>query len=326
MYFSAPKMIFQKSFMLLFTAILFSACSHATVSQPPAEPAPAPVASSDVYRFKVGALEAVALRDGDIVMPNDGKTIWPGQSPTTVGALLAQAGLPTHAIEFSIQPLLVRDGERTLLFDTGAGNASFARAGRLPTSLRAAGLTPLAVTDVFVTHAHPDHVGGLVTSSGTLAFPNARIHMAAAEWASLKGDAKHEELVAVIAPKVVTFEPDASILPNVSAVSVRGHTPGHSAYRITSNGEQLLVTGDAAHHSIVSLQRPDWTISFDLGGRDEETARATRQALLQRVADEHVRLYVEHFPFPGVGHIQRSVDGFVWVPESAGPARPAGAR
>jgi len=268
----------------------------------------------DVFRFKIGALDAVALKDGDIEAANDGKTFAVGQPTDEVAALLAAAGQPTGALHLSIQPLLVRSGAKVLLFDTGAADASFARAGRLPTSLREAGVEPSQVTDVFLSHRHPDHVGGLLTREGALAFPNATIHLSAPEWEALKRDGDGAAaLVAAITPKVSTFQPDAAILPGVvTAVAVKGHTPGHSAYEIASGGERLLYLGDTAHHFVISVQRPEWTVNYD---ENASLAEASRRALLQRAAESNLRIYAVHFPFPGLGHVKVQDDSFAWVPE-----------
>jgi glyoxylase-like metal-dependent hydrolase (beta-lactamase superfamily II) len=298
-----------------------AACSQSAVVEPTTAASSAPAGTAEVYRFHIGALPAFALKDGDIQVPNDGKTFGLGQPPQVVADLLAVAGRSTETIEVSIQPLLVQDGARVLLFDTGAGDVSWAKGGRLPASLRAAGFEPAQVTDIFVSHHHPDHVGGLSTPAGALTFPGASIHLSAPEWEAMRADKEQAALVAIIGPKVAAFEPGAALLPSVTAVPVRGHTPGHSAYAIHSGAERLLFIGDSAHHSVVSVERPDWPIEWD-AGLAPEVARASRRALLQRAADEHLRLFAGHFPFPGVGQVQPKGEAFVWVPESAA----AGAR
>lgn len=271
-----------------------------------------PEASPDVFRFRIGTLDAVALKDGDIDVANDGKTFAVGQPGADVAALLTAAGVPTDTLHLSIQPLLVRSDARILLFDTGAGDVSWARAGRLQSSLRAAGVEPSQVTDIFLSHQHQDHTGGLLARDGTLAFPNAAIHLSAAEWESLKKDKDAATLVAAMTPKVVAFVPGAAIVPGVvTAVEVTGHTPGHSAYEIQSGTERLLYIGDAAHHYVISVQRPEWTVQYD---QDAPAAQASRRALLQRAAASNLRIYSVHFPFPGLGHFKAQGDSFVWVP------------
>jgi glyoxylase-like metal-dependent hydrolase (beta-lactamase superfamily II) len=284
----------------------------------PASPATPPAASAipahGVTRFKIGSLEAAALFDGTITIANDGKTFGLGHSPAEVAAVLKTNGLRPDQLELGIQPLLVRSGARVLLFDTGAGDASFARGGHIQASLRAAGVGPAQVTDIFISHAHPDHVGGLLGSGGGLAFPNAAIHLSAPEWAAMRANKDQAALAAAIAPKVIAFAPGAAVLPGlVTAVPVNGHTPGHSAYEIASGPDRLLYIGDSAHHFVISVQKPEWTVEFD---GDAPTAQASRRALLRRAADQNLRLYAVHFPYPGVGRVKAQGDGFVWIPET----------
>ncbi len=300
----------------LLAGATFSGCSQpqsTTIEAPAAAPPALQPANADALHFRIGTLDAYALKDGDIEIANDGKTFAVGQSIADVNALLAAAEQPTDVLHLSLQPLLVRSGERVLLFDTGAADASFARAGRLPDSLRAAGVEPAQVTDVFISHRHQDHVGGLLTADGALAFGNATVHLSAPEWESLRNNAQAATLTAAIAPKVVAFQPGAAIVPGVvNAVAVDGHTPGHSAYEIASGDERLLYLGDTAHHHVISVQRPEWTVQFD---QDAPLAQASRRALLQRAADERLRVYAVHFPYPGLGRVEARDDGFVWVPE-----------
>jgi glyoxylase-like metal-dependent hydrolase (beta-lactamase superfamily II) len=281
-------------------------------------------ADTKFQAFKIGGYDAVALKDGDLQEPNDGKSFLVGQPTADVAKTLESGGLPGDHFDFSIQPLLVHAGNRVLLFDTGAGSFFGDIAGKLPGSLAAAHEDPAKVTDIFISHAHGDHIGGLVTPAGALAFPIATIHMSTPEWKWLSGMspdfAKNfgisdvTAFVAAIRPKVVPFEPGAHVLPGiVDAVPIKGHTPGHSAYRISSGSNTLLVFGDALHSSIVSVRKPEWHISFD---SDQPTGAASRVALVSQSAASGQRLYAEHFPFPGVGKIIKDKSGYTWVPES----------
>lgn len=308
-------MSFYRTAFALGALAALSACAPKTdTAAAPSVQAPAPIAAEGkISRFKVGRLDAVALLDGEIKVANDGKVFGVGRPTSEVAELLAAAGLPQNELTLSIQPLMVRNGAQVLLFDTGAGAVEWAQGGKLPASLAAARVSPGRVTDIFISHAHPDHVGGLLAAGGGLAFPNATIHLSAPEWQAMKSNPGQAALVAAIGSKVRPFEPGAVILPNlVTAVPVNGHTPGHSAYQIASGDQRLLYIGDSAHHHVVSVRKPDWTIDYD---GDAPTAEASRRALLQRAADQKLRLYAVHFPFPGRGRVQAQGDGFVWVPE-----------
>ena len=284
----------------------------------------APGAPAQFQAFKIGSYRAVALKDGGLDVPVDGKSFVIGQSNEAVGALLKAGGAPADHFEFSIQPLLVHAGDRVLLFDTGAGGFFGDIAGKLPESMMAAGEKPASVTDIFISHAHGDHIGGLITATGALAFPNATIHLSAPEWKFLSGlkddEAKNfgiqqaSVLVSAIKPKVAPFEPGADLLPGiVKAVELKGHTPGHSGYRIGSGADSVLVFGDAMHSYVVSVRKPSWHVAFD---GDKELGATTRAALVKSSAASGQRLYSEHFPFPGIGKIVKGKNGARWQPES----------
>ncbi|MFA4949744.1 MBL fold metallo-hydrolase [Brevundimonas sp.] len=302
-------------------ALTLAACSPPAAEKAAETPGAAPAASTqaanEAFAFKIGALDAYALQDGSLSVPNNGEVLAIGEAKADVDALLTANGLPTDTLGLSIQPLLVKMGDKVVLFDTGAGG-QMGTEGELLTSLTAAGVQPGQVTDILISHAHGDHVGGLVNGEGQLVFPNATIRMTTDEWDALKADPTMAALVTALTPKVQTFAAGAEVLPGVTAVDIQGHTPGHTGYQIASGNEGLLYIGDTMHHSVISVQRPDWTIQFD--GR-ADVAEASRRALLERAASENQRLYAVHFPYPGLGRIERRADDFVWVAEPGPAAR-----
>ena len=158
-----------------------------------------------------------------------------------------------------------------------------------------------------------DHVGGLVNAEGALAFPNATIHLSKAEWRHMSGNKQYAALNKAMKPKVSEFAPGAELIPGVvKAVEVKGHTPGHSAYLITSGADSLLYVGDSMHHFVVSVQKPEWTISFD---GDSATASKSRADLIAQSAASGQRIYAVHFPFPGLGKFTKQGETHVWVAE-----------
>jgi glyoxylase-like metal-dependent hydrolase (beta-lactamase superfamily II) len=308
----------RRLFLRLFAAA--SLMSLAAVTADAASGTP----DAQFYSFKIGTYNAVALKDGALEMPVDGKSFVLGQPNETVGAVLKAGGAPAEHFEFSIQPLLVHAGNRVLLFDTGVGNWYGDIGGKLADSMKAAGEKPASVTDIFISHAHGDHIGGLITPSGALAFPDATIHMSAPEWKSLSSltedQAKNMAIqhvsafVSTIKPKVVPFQPGADLLPGiVKAVELKGHTPGHSGYLIGLGTDSVLVFGDAMHSYVVSVRKPFWQVAFD---SDKDLGAATRAKLVETSAASGQRLYSEHFSFPGIGKIVKDKNGASWQPES----------
>lgn len=132
----------------------------------------------------------------------------------------------------------------------------------------------------------------------------------------MQADARAKDMVAVITPKVKTFEPGEKVVPHIVAVAIDGHTPGHMGYEISSGGQKMLDIGDAAHSSIVSLAEPDWYMGFD---GDKPLAQASRRALLERLAKSGEMVFAPHFPYPSIGRVRANGRTFEWEPTMGAP-------
>lgn len=259
--------------------------------------------------FRLGALELWSLRDSGLIVANDGSVFGTNASPAAVAEVLSAAGAPTDRIRLDVDVLMLRMPGHLVLLDAGWGPE-----GRsvLQQSLASAGIAPEQVTDILITHAHTDHVGGLVNARGRSLFARASIRMSANEWAFMQAQEDTRAIAAAIKRQIRTFEPGGTLLPGITAIALYGHTPGHVGYEIASNGQKLLDIGDLAHSSIISLAKPDWTIDYD--GNKLQGSRQ-RRTELQQLAMTHELIFAPHFPFPGVGRIERSGDGFRFNPE-----------
>ncbi len=259
--------------------------------------------------FRLGSVQITALHDAQYVVHNDASVFGVDAGPAAVVSVLKANNLPDDRVTLSVNALLVRSGKRVILIDSGLGPKAN---GSLTASLTAAAVSPSDITDVLITHSHGDHVGGLVTSDGKLAFPNATIRMSKPEWDWMKSQPDSADLVKVIDGHVQTFAPGAPIAPSVTSVPLGGHTPGHVGYEIAAGKQRLLDIGDLAHSSVLSLKKPEWTTKFD---SDSDLAKATRKATFARLAKSHELVFAPHFPYPGVGHIVVDGNAYAWVPQ-----------
>jgi glyoxylase-like metal-dependent hydrolase (beta-lactamase superfamily II) len=269
-------------------------------------------------RFGVGALEVTVIQDA--VFPLDTPILGANASLDEINAVLEASNLPvTGAINATVNPVLVNTGSELILLDAGNGADS---GGRLLGTLALLGITPDAINRVVVSHFHPDHVNGLL-AGGAAAFPNATVHFPQVEWdfmASTPADSPAAGTVAnasaalqpyLDAGQVEYYAAEGEIVPGIFAVPAPGHTPGHTAIRIESNGESALNLVDAALNNVVSLARPDWYAAFDAV---PEQAAETRLALLTSAAEEGTRIMGYHFSFPGVGYIVADEGAFRFIP------------
>ncbi|MEL6217969.1 MAG: MBL fold metallo-hydrolase [Pseudomonadota bacterium] len=276
-------------------------------------------------RFTVGSYEVTTILDGAVQIPGPHPIFGQNVSAEDVAALTAENFLPSDKMEIPFTVTLVNTGSELILFDTGNGDSGRRpNAGLLGERLAAAGYSADQVDVVVITHFHPDHINGL-TEGGTPVFPNARYVTNAAEydfWTSddLLADEGMAKRHAMVQAKVVPFaekmsfiEPGGAVASGVEALDGSGHTPGHTCYHIEDGGQRLVLIADLCNHYVVSLQRPDWHVRFDM---DKDAAAARRKEVLGMIAADKVPFVGYHMPPPSVGYLETLGDGFRYVPAS----------
>ena len=275
------------------------------------------------YRFRLGAFEVTSLLDGALPFDGPHPIFGEDQSASTVAELAEANFLPEARMEISFTPLLVNTGSELVLLDAGNPAERGPAAANLVQALQAAGYEPEQVDVLVITHMHPDHIGGLMRD-GAPVFPNARYYTAEAEYdfwshedrlsGGTEGVARLVQVnVVPLAEKMTFLKDESEIVPGIRAVAAFGHTPGHMAMHIESEGERLLHWADAANHHVLSVQRPEWHVRFDM---DKEAAVATRKRLLDFASAERLPVAGYHMPFPALGYIDARGGEYRWVPVS----------
>ena len=276
------------------------------------------------FRMKIGDFEVTALSDGTVDLPVD--QLLTSTTPDKVKKALAAVFLKTP-LETSVNGYLVNTGSKLVLIDTGAANLFGPTLGKLVSSLKASGYTPDQVDEIYITHMHADHVGG-VTNGDKAVFPNATIRAAKAEgdfWLTQANMDKAPEAMkgffkgAMASMKPYTsankYKPfegaDVELVPGIHAIAAAGHTPGHTIYAIESKGEKLVFCGDLMHVAAVQFPDPSVTIQFDA---DSKAAAPQRKKLYADAAAKGFLVAFTHVSFPGIGHIRKEGAGYEWLP------------
>jgi glyoxylase-like metal-dependent hydrolase (beta-lactamase superfamily II) len=275
------------------------------------------------YRMMLGDIEVTALLDGTLDLQP--KQLLTNTTQQDVGKLLDKS-FQKDIVQTSVNGYLINTGSKLVLIDTGAAGLFGPTAGNLLANLKASGYQPEQVDEVYITHMHPDHVGGLL-ADGKPAFPNAIVradqhdadfwlNQATMEKAPKEVQGFFQGAMASLNPYVAAgkfkpFDGEAELVPGVRSFAARGHTPGHSIYAVESKGQKLVLWGDLMHVAAVQFPQPQVTISFD---NDSKSAAIQRKKAYADAAKGGFLVAGAHLPFPGIGHIRAEGRGYVWVP------------
>lgn len=266
--------------------------------------------------FDIGKAKVWAIADTSGEM--DVGAIFPGD-PEVI-----KRYVPDGKSESNIFAFLVRIDDQRILMDTGLGNTSGPRESRLMDGLRRLGLTPDDIDLVVITHMHGDHIGGLL-NDGEPVFRKAVMKLGRMEhdyWLSEENREKNparqanfdmaRNVVEAYGDRVELVEFGQEMAPGLIAQEAIGHTPGHMAVYLESEGEKALCVADLIHAAVLQFPRPDMSPRYDI---DPETAQRTRIRYLKLAAKENIPIMGMHLPKPGFGRVQDDGDdSFTFVP------------
>ena len=277
------------------------------------------------YRMHLGTFEVTALSDGTLELPVD-KT-FTKVDPGRIRLLLSRNYLSSN-VRITVNAFLVNTGTRLVLIDTGTGTSQMfgPKLGNLLSNLQASGYSAEQVEEIFVTHMHTDHIGGLMRD-GQPSFPNAIIRANAREadhyLSKSKMDAApadekedYESAISIFKPYIASkkfkpFDGETELIPGVRAMPAPGHTPGHTIYVVESDGERMLIWGDLMH--VAALQFPLPSATFPTEWSTKQSAQQ-RRTVFADAASHGYYVAAAHVAFPGIGKLRATGDGYTWVP------------
>jgi glyoxylase-like metal-dependent hydrolase (beta-lactamase superfamily II) len=291
------------------------------------------------YKHKIGQYELIALSDGGLNYP---AAMILGNVPPERAA---QIGLPEKQLFVPYTVLLVKAGDQLLLNDVGAGDLgnpgdstfpgldhATSRTNLVVPSLRAAGFNSDEIDMVLITHAHPDHIGGLLDAAGNLFFASARYYLAQKEWdywmsadpSTVQAEALREHLELLVRGATAGFaaiegrfdivQDGEELLPGIRVEAIYGHTPGHVMVSIAAGDQKVYNVSDLVVHPLF-VEHPEWAPAIDM---DTGQAAETRRRFYSRAAEENALVFAHHLgPFPNLGRIVKMGDSWRWEPIEA---------
>ena len=262
------------------------------------------------------------LSDGHLVVPTS--ILAENVAQAEVRSFLAERAVGPDRVHFHINVALVKTGSDYVLIDAGSGGTWEPTAGKLADSLEAAGIKPEQIGKVVLTHAHPDHIWGLVDElDDSLRFPRAEYVVSAREFdfwtsgegANLKGPiegiaAGARRVFKAIEARTTRIKPGDEVAPGIAAIDTAGHTPGHISLLVASGSDKLL------YHCRCRAERAHLLRASRLAaprGHGRRQGRHQPPALLDMAATDKLQVLSYHIPFPGLGRVERKGSAYAWV-------------
>ncbi len=279
-------------------------------------------APTGMVTASLGEYEITSLLDGIIPMQ---KGYFSGDQKA-IDQVLENVGLGDGNMPAPVSAFLLRSKGKTILIDTGMGAIDMLGPGygQMIHALMAKGVSPDRVDTVIITHAHPDHVGGLLTADGQAVFPNAEIMISEVE-AGFWTNAEHMEkapdgakgifqfaqaFTKAYGDQITQVADGKELAKGLTLQSAHGHTPGHSVVQIDGGARQMIMVADLFHSADLHPALPDTGFGFDI---DSKQAAETRKKLFDQLASDKTLIAATHAHFPGFGRIIKDGDAYRYL-------------
>lgn len=279
-------------------------------------PAAAQTSGMKYKTFALGDLQITTVYDGLWEKAHDAGFIKNASLEETKKAL-TEAKLTDAHVPITFTVTVVKRGNDYIMFDSSTGGQLSPKAGEFLANLKSAGIDKDKIKTIVLTHYHGDHILGLMNKENIPLYPNAEIIAPAAEhkyWsdpAVTAGAAKRIQATLSTWKNIKTFEGEKEVTKGVRAIPAAGHTPGHTAYLVTSGRNQLIVSADTTNIAALFVRNPGWHVAFDM---DAQAAEATRRKLFDRAVADGVIVTGYHWGIPGAGKIKKDGKGYAYLP------------
>lgn len=286
-----------------------------------------------VYRYKVGSIEVSVVTEGARMAPIPDNFIRNASKDDVNKALQAAFINDKDKWPAVFNPLVVNTGSKLVVIDTGIGPGAYegskGAVGQFHTNLAAAGIDRKNVDMVIISHYHGDHIGGLLNTDGTPAFPNAEVVVPSKEHAWWMDDGNMSRAPDAMKPnfqlvrkvfgaiKPTQHEDGKELTPGITAKGTYGHTPGHTSHIISSGNQSVLAQADVTNYPAIFVKNPGWQFIFDMDG---PMAEATRRKVYDQLVADRMMVQGYHYPFPANAYVEKDGSGYRTTPAMWNPS------
>ena len=282
------------------------------------------IPSFTLSQIDLGSATISTISDGAITLP--ASLSFDNSMPSSeLAVILDDFDLSKDELTRECNLTLYESDTKKVLFDAGAGVDFLSGMGTLVDSLEAIDLSTDDITDVVFTHAHPDHIWGVLDDFDDLTFQNANYHIGRTEWeywfdTETVNKVREDRVAMAVGAKrrlealegnVNLFDSKDEIVDGIKALLTPGHSPGHMSFEIGRSSQKALVVGDALNNHHVAFRKPEW-ISAGLD-QDPYLAAETRKKLLEKIVFEQLKIVGFHLPNGGIGHVEKIGEGYNFV-------------